>query len=130
MLGAGKGREISPEEAERRHRLRGIHAHGRVMRRRILIPLILVGVLVIGGPLVLLLAAGPERFRSVSNFLSMIVGVQLALICALSMLVIVLATYLVARVYGNWATWRRRPTTPRAGPTWASNDCRSASPNR
>lgn len=57
--------------------------------------------LVIGGPLVLLLAAGPERFRSVSNFLSMIVGVQLALICALSMLVVVLATYLVARVYGK-----------------------------
>ncbi|MCC7205735.1 MAG: hypothetical protein IT323_00420 [Anaerolineae bacterium] len=101
MLGAGKTREISPEEAERRHRLRGIHAHGRTMRRRILIPLILVGLLVIGGPLALLLAAGPERFHSVSNFLSMIVGVQLALVCALSMLVIVLATYLVAKVYSK-----------------------------
>jgi hypothetical protein len=101
MLGSGQGREITPEEAERRHRLRGIHAHGRMMRRRILLPLILVGALVIGGPLVLLLAAGPERFRSVSNFLSMIVGVQLALICALSTLVIVLATYLMARVYAK-----------------------------
>jgi hypothetical protein len=101
MLEAGKATEVSPEEAERRHRLRGIHAHGRAMRRRILIPLILVAAFVIGGPLVLLLAGGPERFRSVSNFLSMIVGVQLVLILALTTLVIVLAAYLVARVYGK-----------------------------
>jgi hypothetical protein len=101
MFRRGRRIEPSPEAIEQAHQARGRVRHRRQLRRHIIAPLVIVGLLSIAVPLAVLLLAGPSQLGSVANCMSVFIIVPLLLVSAVAYLVIVAATYGLAKTYGG-----------------------------